>query len=174
MSTTRCDFPTDVAALQSLVLEQQGRLESQAERISILEEALRLAKHRYFGRRSEKTPADQLGLFNEAEQLLDTAGPAERDGPESTHVPAHTRRRGGRKPLPEHLPRVEIVHDVDASQKICPHDGTALEEISRKTSEQFEMNPAQVRVLRHVRPKYACPRWPSTRTRFRYIARRRS
>jgi transposase len=165
MSMTRCDLPTNAAALQTLVLEQQARLESQssrlesqAERILILEEALRLAKHQYFGRRSEKTPADQLGLFNEAEQLLDTADPAERDEPESIQVPAHTRRRGGRKPLPEHLPRVEILHDLDASQKICPHDGTALEEISRETSEQLEMIPAQVRVLRHVRPKYACPK----------------
>jgi len=158
MSTTRCDLPTDVEALHSLVLEQQDQLESQSSRISILEEALRLAKHRYFGRSSEKVPADQLGLFNEAEQLLDTGDSVDRDDPEPIQVPAHTRRRGGRKPLPDHLPRVEIVHDLDASEKICPHDGTALEEISRETSEQLEMIPAQVQVLRHVRPKYACPK----------------
>jgi transposase len=155
MTTERHDLPTDIAALQSLVLDQQVKLASQAERITTLEEALRLARHRYFGRRSERTPADQLGLFNEAEQLADA--PVDEDTEPSIEIPGHTRRRGKRRPLPDDLPRIELVHDLDDAQKVCPHDGTALERIGEETSEQLEMIPARVQVLRHVRPKYACP-----------------
>ena len=37
------------------------------DRIETLEELVRLLRHQRFGRKSEKAPVDQLGLFNEAE-----------------------------------------------------------------------------------------------------------
>ncbi|MBK6454115.1 MAG: IS66 family transposase zinc-finger binding domain-containing protein [Proteobacteria bacterium] len=40
---------------------------------------------------------------------------------------------------------------------MCPQDGTPLERIGEETAEQLEFIPARVRVLEHVRPKYACP-----------------
>ena len=36
----------------------------------------------------------------------------------STSLP-HDRRKRGRKPLPEELPRVEVVHDIDDADKTC-------------------------------------------------------
>jgi transposase len=72
-------------------------------------------------------------------------------------VPAHSRRRCGRHPLPEHLPREEIIHDLPAAEKRCPHDGTTLESFGEETAEQLDIVPATVRVLRHKRLKYRCP-----------------
>ena len=77
--------------------------------------------------------------------------------PETITIPAPDRRKRGRKPLAASLPRVEILHDLPDEQKRCPNDGTALVRIGEETSEQLDYIPAVVRVLKHIRPKYACP-----------------
>ncbi len=55
------------------------------------------------------------------------------------------------------LPRIEVVHDLPEAEKVYAHDGTPLERIGEESSEQLDFKPAQVRVIRNVRPKYACP-----------------
>ncbi len=100
---------------------------------------------------SEKVSPDQLGLFNEAEAET----PAEEEPVESVPVAAHERKRGGRKPLPDYLPRVRIEHDLPEAEKTCPC-GCSLTRIGEDSSEQLDIIPAQVRVLQHVRLKYAC------------------
>ena len=127
-------------------------------RIALLEEENRWLKAQLFGRSSEKTPReetnpDQARLFNEIEVLAQSAT----GEPEKRTVPAYERSKRGRKKLAEALPRVEIIHDLSEADKVCPTDGTALERIGEETSEQLEVVPAQIRVLRYIRPKYACP-----------------
>jgi transposase len=150
MSTSSTSLPDDVEALREIIVQQ-------SEQISILEEYVRLLKHQRFGTSSERTPIDQLGLFNEAEATDGEEDDAAVDETPETPVAAHTRKKCGRKPLPEVLPRVEILHDLAEDEKICAHDGHALEEIGREVSEQLEIIPATIQVLRHIRPKYACP-----------------
>jgi transposase len=77
--------------------------------------------------------------------------------PASVTIRAHERGKGGRKKLPAILPRVEVVHDLPEDQKVCGADGTVLERIGEEISEQLDFKPAQARVIRHIRPKYACP-----------------
>jgi len=173
----RSQLPDDVASLQALL---QGRsaaietinaaleardavieardavIEARDTEISQLREYIRLLKSQRFGASSERTHRDQLGLFNEAEQLADCCAADEPEEP-AVSVPAHTRGQGGRRVLPAWMERVEIVHDLSDEEKICASDGTALVEIGRETSEQIEFIPATARVLVHVRPKYACP-----------------
>ena len=43
------------------------------------------------------------------------------------------------------------------ADKVCPHDGSALRLIGTEASEQLDIVPAQIKVLRHLRRKYACP-----------------
>lgn len=52
---------------------------------------------------------------------------------------------------------MDVAHDPPADEKICADDGTALERICEEISEQLDFKPAQVRVIRNIRPKYACP-----------------
>jgi len=158
MPTLSTSLPDDVEALREIVVKQQVQLEQNSEQISILEEYIRLLKHQRFGTSSERASADQLGLFNEAEAAADTEDDTAVDDAAETPVAAHTRKKRGRKPLPEVLPRVEIVHDLAEAEKVCTEDGHALEEIGREVSEQLEIIPATIRVLRHIRPKYACPK----------------
>ncbi len=162
MSSPSIDLPSDLDSLRDLALRQHGEIAARDEKISAqdaeirhLIECLRLLRHQRFGSKSEKhAAAGQLGLFNEAEATLDAE---EKTRAKPVEIAAHTRTPRGRKPIPDHLPRIEIVHDLADEQKICPHDGTALVRIGAEACEQLEIIPATIRVLRHVRPKYACP-----------------
>jgi transposase len=159
----RTDISSSVEALQQRVLEQQAILESQQatideqnQRISLLEEWNRLLKSLRFGSRSEKMEGEQGRLFNEAE--LEASVEAASDDIEEVDVPGHKRRKGGRRPLPDFLPVEERLHDLSAEEKVCAHDAShALVEIGRETSDQLNFIPARAAIVRHIRPKYACP-----------------
>jgi transposase len=122
------------------------------QRITLLEEMLRVQRHKDYGASSEKV-SKQGQLFNEAE---DDVLVAESDVADIV-VPAHTRKKKKRASIPDDLPREDIIHDLSDAEKICPHDGTALKFIGEDTSEQLDIEPAKIKVLRHRRQKYACP-----------------
>ena len=165
------DLPDDVDALKALVLRQQAEHEAQARRqteqeaeyqqllqdyeqqVSGLREQLNLALAKRFGTSSEQLSPDQLRLFFEP---VDETEPATAEE-ESIEVPAHRRAKRGRRPLPENLPRVDVIHDLSDAEKVCPNDGSTLELIGEDSSEQLDIVPAKVQVIRHIRRKYACP-----------------
>ena len=67
-------------------------------------------------------------------------------------IPAHTRRKPtGRKPLPEHLPRVEI--EV-LPPEVRKHGLDAFERIGEDVCETVERRPASLVVARVIRPKF--------------------
>lgn len=145
-------LPDDIDALKALYVAETERLRHQVE---YLQEQLNLLLHKRFGRSSEQTPAHQLGLFNEAEVEVagsDEGGEAAGE-PETIEVPAHT--RGKRAPLPAHLPRVEILHDLPEADKVCPC-GCTLTRIRDERTEQLDLVPAKIQVLCHIYPVYAC------------------
>ena len=129
-----------------------------------LHEELRLQRRQMFGSRSE-AHAGQYYLFNEAE-LAHVEQP---DAPETAGLPATDadigkdtkpakppKARGKRKPIPSELPRLSIVHELPENERLCPC-GTPMVEIGRDVSEQLDIIPMQVRVLRHERVRYGCP-----------------
>lgn len=63
-------------------------------------------------------------------------------------------RKPQRKPLPPHLPRHEQIHVPN--ETACPSCGGTLALLGEDVSEQLEYVPASFRVIRHVRPKFAC------------------
>ena len=106
-----------------------------------------------FGRKSEKLfgGSPQLLLFDMPEIDPETEPETE----EKVGIEAHTRKKAGRKPLPESLPRVEVVHDIAEEEKVCDC-GAAVERIGEEVSEKLDIIPAIIRVIRHIRPKYGC------------------
>ncbi|HJL51667.1 MAG TPA: IS66 family transposase [Arenicellales bacterium] len=158
-------LPDDPKALKSLLIEQfhalsdkDTELQKKDNKISVLEEQINLLLHQRFGRSTEKYAPNQLGLFNEAEvaEIEEEDADADPDHSEVVTVAAHERVKRGRKPLPEHLPRIEVIHDLSDAEKVCPQDGHALHWIGTSTLEQLEIIPAKIQVIRHIRHKYAC------------------
>jgi len=127
---------------------------SQQQRIRLLEEMLITSRQQRFGTSSEKH-SPQQALFNEAEVMVLDLDEASSES--TIDVPAHTRQRKKRVSIPETIEREEIVYDLPESEKQCPHDGTPLKCMGEETHEQLDLIPAQIKALRHIRKKYACP-----------------
>lgn len=173
MKKTPAQLPDDVELLKKMLLEQQVKLERQlaqkdkriakletlnqqlTERVQRFEEVLNIAQHQRFSPSSETYEGDGQ-VFNEAEQVLETEPEevVEADAPApqtTTEKPAEKPRRP--RIAPE-LPRVEVLHDID--NKTCSCCGNALHRMGEEVSEQVEFIPAQIRVIKLVRPKYSC------------------
>ena len=134
------------------VLAYINSLESRNEQL--LEE-LRIALYRKFGRSSE-IDRNEPQLFDESEtESANAEDSSEPEYEETVEVAAHTKKKPGRKPIDDSLPRVEIRHDIEDSDKRCGC-GSELVCIGEETSERLQVIPEQVWVERHVRPKYAC------------------
>lgn len=145
--------------------EENARLKREAsgarERVVLLEEEIRWLKSQVFGRSAEHhapdMASDQQMLFNEPEVLAALEAAEAALAQRTTPIAAHERKRTGRTVIPKEFPRRDIVHDLAQEQKICPHDGTALERFGEEVSERYGYQKARIWVERHIRPKYACP-----------------
>jgi transposase len=162
-------LPNDPATLQHLLCEVVAAAEQQH---SVLQEAVqqrdaeidklqllikRLLRHQ-FGRRSEQLNPDQLLLgIEDLEQTVaehqagqEAADPAA-DKPRPRREARPSRNHGA---LPAHLPRYEVLIDVE--RRDCPCCGGALHVIDEERSEQLDIVPAQLRVRVIRRPRYGC------------------
>jgi transposase len=146
MSLQPSQLPDDTASLKQIITSQQ-------QQIDHLQEMLRLLQNELFGRKSERHPAEdthQLPLFTPA---VEPVKPVAADAP--IEVKGHHRKKRGRKPLPANLPRIEMVHDIAEDDKHCAC-GAVLSRIGEERCEKLDYIPAKIRVICHIRPKYAC------------------
>jgi transposase len=155
----------DMEALKALVIAQHSELldqrKSNAQEIEHLKLVIEKYRRMIFGRKSEKlTGALEQLEFRleelETAQAADEAAQAatEATQPSSTRTDSKRRSRPARKPLPEDLPR-EVVNHLPP-HSCCPDCGGALRQFGEDVSEQLERIPASFKVIRHVRPKFAC------------------
>ena len=135
------NLPDDPATLKKMLSQVMSRYQ-------YLEEQFRISQHKQFGQSAEGHPG-QGELFNEAEALA-----VESDTQEEAI--SYTRKKPTRKPLPKGLPREVIVHDISDEEKVCGCCAGELHRIGEDKSEKLQFIPAQVKVIEHVRPKYAC------------------
>jgi transposase len=146
--------------------EAKGELAKTIERKVLLEEEVRWLKAQYYGRSTQATDAaeqnpDQQMLFNEVEVLaaIEVADEAHRQ--RSTTIGAHERKRSAdahRKAIPDHFPRVPVMHDLEPEQKMCtncavPHP---LTRIGEEIRECYRFEPPKISVEQHIRPTYVC------------------
>ncbi|MDU8333898.1 IS66-like element IS684 family transposase, partial [Pseudomonas syringae pv. actinidiae] len=147
------DLPDDPVLLRQMLLEAQDAKEAYATHIVDLKEQIKLLRDRIFGRKSEQTVepnTPQLALFNEPEsEPMPTVGDADEE------VVAPVKRRGKRKPLSADLPRIEVIHELPEHELTCAC-GCRKHVISEETSEQLDIVPMQIRVIKHIRKVYGC------------------
>lgn len=148
-------IPDNILELQTLVLDLISKLEVKESEIKNKDTEIELLRHKLqaqlsarFTSKSEKHKI-QTDLFDEAEETEQAELEKIESADEEITIAAHTRKKSGRKPLPKNLPREQIIHDIDVSEKVCAC-GTDLHKIGEDTSEQLEWIPAQVKVIEHA------------------------
>jgi transposase len=153
----------EIATLRAALAEREAELataraELTGAHLLIAQYKAQLHKLRrmQFGRSSEALDEKihQLELKLEDLEESETARIAAAGRRPKTDQPERERRQPVRRPLPDHLPREEIIH---APQEICPAcGGTHFSKLGEDTSEVLEKIPARVKVIRHIRPKLSC------------------
>ena len=143
---------SDISTLPDDPAELKRMLVNMAAENELLREQMRQLFDKLFGRKSEvfRGLNPQLPLFDMPEPAQDNE-----PEPEEVTVAPHSRKKKGRKPLPEALPRVEVVHDIPEEEKVCSC-GSHLSKIGEEICEKLDLIPAIIRVIRHIRPKYSC------------------
>ena len=105
-----------------------------------------MAQQKQFGKSAEGF-AGQGELFNEVEEIVEEVEAEQQSI-------SYTRKKPVRKPLPKDLPREQVIHDI--IDKTCDCCGGELHKMGEDKSEKLEFIPAKIKVIEHIRPKYAC------------------
>jgi transposase len=150
-------------------------IEKQLRKLEGLHQQLARLLRKQYGPQKERIDPDQLTLFSAAEleslvaelqqgvtdsvstddgSAEDASADEYDDGGKASD---RKKRQGhGRRPLPDHLPREEVIHELTDEERTCPCCGKLRKEIGSEVSEQLEFVPASLKVIQHHRKKYAC------------------
>jgi len=186
MSLDTAILPTDPEALRAFALACQAELAAakgelgatatelaataaelraakaavQFTRLEIEKLKMQLAKLRrmQFGQSSERLNRQIEQLELQLEELEATEAQAEANAEASGQVSTRPERmKPKRRPLPDHLPRQDVVHEP-ADACTCSACGAGMSKLGEDVTEVLDYVPGRFQVLRHVRPKYACKR----------------
>src|SRR5579872_2422789 len=103
-----------------------------------------------FGPSSEKVATEIAQIELALDDLHEAGGARAQARPAAVNA---VMEKPVRRPLPDHLPREEVVH---ACADACPKCGGALRRLGEDVTELLEYIPASFKVIRHVRPKFSC------------------
>jgi transposase len=144
---------TELEYHRQTLSQQDEELRSSSEQIEHLQLLIEKLRRRVFGIKSEKVviQLEQLELHLEE---LETSQAESEAAVERVRPAAEPKTRSRRKPLPEHLPREVVSHTFPSDS--CPDCGGQLRQFGEDVSEQLEYIPDSFKVIRHVRPKFAC------------------
>ena len=160
------DLPNDIESLKKLLLLEDQQLNKKDQQLNKkdqqlnkkdqdireLKDTILLLQKRKFAPTSEQVKNEaQLMMFNEVEDLIEKeAVDTDKQLPQETVIPEHTRKpRGKRKPLPDSLPREEIIYDLSEDEK------KGMKCIGEDRSEKLNIVPAKISVTVIIKKKYA-------------------
>src|SRR5215470_2322122 len=145
----------DLTSTIARMIEENAALAAENEKLRLL---LAEFKRALFGRRSEKLDPDQLSLgLEDVEQSIaakEAAIESATTNSEQPSRPPRAKAARNRGALPRHLPRIDVVIDVE--DKSCPHGHGEMHVIGEDVTEMLDVIPAQYRVKRIIRRRYGC------------------
>jgi transposase len=143
---------------RALNADLERELKRQRDTIERMEHRMNDLLRRLYGRKSEKLDRAQLLM---EDMILNADGEAARPepppAPEAPAKPARKCRHPGRAPLPDHLPRHEILLQVPEAQRRCPVTGEERPVIGYEETEKLEYIPETLRVNVYKREKLGSP-----------------
>jgi len=145
------DLPDDIEILKQIVIAQRERQLSDSLLIEHLKLQVAKLRRLQFGRSSEQIDEKiaQLELSLEDLEVREASALA------AVRAMLSERVKPARRPLPESLPRETVVHGSACN---CPDCGSTMKTLGEDVAEMIEYVPSHFKVIRHVRPKLACPK----------------
>lgn len=165
------DLPDDIDALKAalrearatiadrdiVIQERDADLEAGAVEIKHLKALIVQMRRKHYGASSEKLERLTEQLELKLEDLEETQGEREAEAEDKAKRSGRTRaprKSGARKAPPAHLPREIVILEPEAACECCG-PGKRVK-IGEDVSEVLEKVPVEHKVIRYVRPKYAC------------------
>ena len=150
---------TALAAAEAEVIDARAKATEAEAQIAALKLMIEKLRRALYGQRSERKQRllDQLELqLDELEaSATEDELAAEQAAAGTTQVKGFTRRRrSGRKPFPEHLPRERVVVPAPSACGCCGSE--KLSKIGEDITETLEVIPRQWKVIQTVREKFTC------------------
>jgi transposase len=123
-----------------------------------LKEEHLMLKRLLFGPRRERMAEapGQQHLFDDAPTPPAPLEPSDAEPEEERSASSKRKKVHGRKPIPDHLRRTDVPHDVPPEARVCDC-GREKVQIGEDVTEQVDYDPGKLFVFRHIYPKYACP-----------------
>jgi len=144
MQTLPETLPENIEQLKTLLLSEcylsakkDLEITDLKSKYQLILEQFQLAQKKQFGK-SREISQDQLGLFNELEEIADVDIKTKAEADQEKDTLCDTRKKPKRKPLPKDLPRETIVHDIRDEDKICNDWGHELHKMGEEKSEQLD------------------------------------
>ena len=155
MLDTLKSLPEDPAELRTVSELLMAEVQSQAYLIEKLRGQLAAHQKARFGSKSETL--DQLTFDLQEDEEIEAAAETQKaelaPGDEGTDTEQPAKRKHSRKPLPDHLDRVDEVLSPGES---CTGCGGNLRQLGEDVTEELEYIPGRFVVRRIVRPRMAC------------------
>jgi len=136
-------------SLIEIMNHQLDVIDAKDKTIADLQQKLDYMLRQKFTSSSEKFPNNQPSLFQDIENIL-------KEDEVNTETITFTRKKRGNKKLPpESLPHIRVEHDLKKEEKVC-ECGCGLKRIKEISSKQYDIIPAEFRVIDNVRFTYVC------------------
>ena len=149
MLDTLKSLPEDPAELRTVSELLMAEVQSQAYLIEKLKGQLAAHQKARFGSKSESL--DQLTFDLQEDEEIEAAAEEQKAEQHSEAKP--TKRKHSRKPLPDHLERMD---EVLSAGDACSDCGGNLRQLGEDVTEELEYIPGRFVVRRIVRPRMAC------------------
>jgi transposase len=146
LRTLAIQMAAEIAALRRDVAVKQ-------QRIDLITHELAYLRRLKFAASRETLNPDQRRLFEEIIEADLEAASLELKALCTAESKSAPKEKPRRTPLPAHLTRVEIRHELTEAVCSC---GCTLKRIGEDVAEKLDYNPGTFRVERHIRGKYVC------------------
>jgi transposase len=146
------DAASEIADLRAKLADREAELATAHLLIEQYKAQLHKLRQMKFGQSSEALDAQIHQLELRLEDLEE--GEAAAKATAAANRPRPERRQPVRKPLPDHLPREEVIHPAG---DVCPGcGGTHFSKLGEDVTDVLDKIPARLKVIRHIRPKFSC------------------
>lgn len=143
------------ANLQAQTESLEEKLNQAIKKIQWYEEQIKLGKHRQFAKQSETSQTLSLFDDNESDEVTEKITPIDDETGQVNYSRKKKKKGSARNIDTSKLPAERILHDLSDEEKVCSC-GCQMQKIGEDISEKIDYIPAQLKVIVHVTPKYAC------------------